>query len=54
MIGDDDKRWYVRHAELIYKLILVALVGMWIAFPPHASQPSAAKPQGTLMIGQAR
>ncbi len=54
MIGDGDKRWYVRHAELIYKLILVALVGMWIAFPPHASQPSAAKPQGTLMIGQAR
>jgi hypothetical protein len=50
MIDDGDKRWFVRHADLIYKLILVALVGMWIAFPPHASQPSAARSQRTVMI----
>ena len=55
MNDEGDQRWFVRHADLIYKLLLAALVGMWVAFPPHASQPSAAKPHpATLMMGQAR
>jgi hypothetical protein len=39
-----DHRWFVRHADLIYKLILLALVGLWVVFPPHMSAPSSAKP----------
>ncbi len=43
--------WLQRHADLIYKLILVALIGLWIAFPPHVSQPSATEPRAAITIG---
>lgn len=52
MTGDGEERWFVRHADLIYKLILVGLIGLWVAFPPHTSQPSVAKPQETVTTGQ--
>ena len=48
MSESSDRRWFVRHADIIYKLVLVALVGLWAAFPPHASQPSAANPRVTV------
>ena len=54
MSDDGDRRWFVRHADLLYKLLLLVLAGMWIALPPQASQPSVAKPQTHVMIGQAR
>ncbi len=50
MNGEGDQRWFIRHADLIYKLLLVALVGMWVAFPPQASQPSAARPHQAAAI----
>jgi hypothetical protein len=51
MSSNGQERWFVRHADLIYKLILVGLIGLWVAFPPHASQPSVAKPQSTVATG---
>jgi hypothetical protein len=44
-----DQRWFVRHADLIYKLILLALIGLWVIFPPHISEPSSAKPLTTVI-----
>lgn len=55
MSEDGDRRWFVRHADLIYKLLLAALIGMWVAFPPHASQPAAARLEPpSVVTGQVR
>ena len=51
MSHESDKRWLARHADWIYKVLLIALIGLWVAFPPQASQPSAARPQVTLTNG---
>lgn len=52
MTGNGEERWFIRHADLIYKLVLVALIGLWVAFPPQASQPSVSKPQATVTVGR--
>ena len=51
MNDEGDRRWFVRHADLIYKLLLAALIGVWVAFPPHVSLPSAARPHAASLIG---
>jgi hypothetical protein len=48
MSDHPDPRWFVRNADLIYKLVLAALIGLWVMVPPQASQPSAARPVTTV------
>lgn len=45
--GHQD-RWIVRHADLIYKLVLAGLIVLWVVFPPQVSQPQARIETGTL------
>jgi len=42
MSDEPRQGWLSRYADLLYKLVLIALLGLWIAFPPHSSQPRAA------------
>jgi hypothetical protein len=41
MNEDPSPSWFARHIDLIYRLVLLALIGLWVAFPPHASQPAS-------------
>lgn len=38
MSSDDERR--ARRLDTAFKLLLAALVGLWVLYPPQASQPS--------------
>ena len=40
-MNEPQDSWLGRHIDLIYKLVLVALVTLWVLVPPQPSQPMA-------------
>lgn len=45
MSASPRQHWLRRHGDLLYRLILFALVGLWILFPPQArTQTGASAP----------
>lgn len=45
--------WLARNADLIYRLVLVALIGLWVVFPPQLSRPEAHRPAGPALAAKA-
>lgn len=41
MSENPPPRWLERHIDLIYRLVVLALIGLWVVFPPNASQPAS-------------
>ncbi|MDP3547719.1 hypothetical protein ACJ4V0_01945 [Phreatobacter sp. HK31-P] len=50
-MSTDDRHWAVRHADTIFKIVLLALAGLWMVMPAPAEP---RKPRADLVSAVVR